>query len=47
LELHQIHLIPAWVQTRSSKVRTDQLDRAELLDLLTGIQPEAPGAPPS
>lgn len=42
---HNIYLVPAWVQTKSGKVRTDQVDRAELLELLNETQPEVPGAP--
>jgi DegV family protein with EDD domain len=45
LEQHNIHLIPAWVQTKSGKVRTDQVERAELLELLNETQPEIPGGP--
>lgn len=45
LAQNKIHLIPAWVQTASGKVRTDQLDHAELIDLITNPHPTIPGGP--
>lgn len=38
---HQIHLVPAWVQLKTGRVRTDQITRQELDQLLI----DTPGIP--